>query len=199
MLNGLVCGETLTNRDKRLPLVAHQVGPRVDLFLEHAFDFIQREIGDHRGPGIAGRRARRSCAGSLHHRQNRPLCGPPQTLATTTRRRLVRLLLRSSAEKEFVDLNRAAERVFAREHQAQGMSHAPGRRLAHPKRLGQANGGQPLVRLQDQPQRFEPGAQRQFGGVQWCARRCCELETASAIGALVQTRPCPVLTHVAPG
>src|SRR5262245_54809954 len=33
MLNGLVCGETLTNRDKRLPLVAHQVGPRVDLFL----------------------------------------------------------------------------------------------------------------------------------------------------------------------
>jgi hypothetical protein len=49
------------------------------------------------------------CAGSLHHRQNRMLCGAPQTLATATRRRLVRLLLRPSAEKEFVDLDRAAE------------------------------------------------------------------------------------------
>ena len=49
MLNGLVRGKTLTDRNKCLPLVAHQVSPRVDLFLEHAFDFIHREIGDHCG------------------------------------------------------------------------------------------------------------------------------------------------------
>jgi hypothetical protein len=83
------CRPTRRHGDTRVcALVAHQVGPWVDLFLEHAFDFIHREIGDHRGPGIAGRRALRSCAGSLHHRQNRMLCGAPQTLATTTRRRL---------------------------------------------------------------------------------------------------------------
>src|SRR6516165_10742737 len=132
MLHRLVRGKTLTNCDECLPLVAHQVGPWVDLFLEHAFDFIHREIGDHRGPGIAGRRALRSCTGAL------------QTLATTTRRRLVRLLLLPSAEKEFVDLDRAAEWVLARQHQAQRMSKAPRRRLAYPKRFGQANGGQPL-------------------------------------------------------
>ena len=40
-----------------LPLIAHQVGLGFDLLLEHAFDFIHREIGDHRGPGIAGGRA----------------------------------------------------------------------------------------------------------------------------------------------
>src|SRR5215471_13271935 len=40
MLNGLVRGKTLTDRNECLPpLVAHQVGPRVDLFFEHAFDF----------------------------------------------------------------------------------------------------------------------------------------------------------------
>ena len=114
MLNGLVRGETLTDRDKRLPLIAHQVGPGVDLFVEHAFDFIQREIGDDCGPSIAGKCARRSCAGSLHHRQNRVLCSAPQTLATTARRRLIRLLLRPSAKKEFIDLDGAAERVLAR-------------------------------------------------------------------------------------
>ena len=32
MLNGLVRGKTLTDRNKCLPLVAHQVSPRVDLF-----------------------------------------------------------------------------------------------------------------------------------------------------------------------
>src|SRR5271163_2701637 len=58
MLNGLVCGEVLADSDKRLPFVAHQVGRRLDLFLEHAFDLIHREIGDYRGPGIAGRRDR---------------------------------------------------------------------------------------------------------------------------------------------
>ena len=78
------------------------------------------------------------------------------------------------------------------------MPNAPRRRLAYPKRFGQANRGQPLVRLKDQPQRFEPGAQRQFGGVQWRARRRRELETASAIGALVETRPCSISAHVAP-
>src|SRR5262249_50563782 len=142
--------------------------------------------------------ARRLWVRSPTPRQNRLLRGAQQPLATTAGRRLVRLLLRPSAEKEFVDFDRAAERVLARQHQAQGMPNAPRRRLAYPERLGQANGGQPLVRLQDQPQRFEPGAQRQFGGVQWRARRRRELETASAIGALVQTRPCPVLAHVAP-
>ena len=40
MLHRLVRGKTLTNRDECLPLVAHQVGPWVDLFLEHPFDFI---------------------------------------------------------------------------------------------------------------------------------------------------------------
>ena len=54
MLNGLVRGEVLADSDKRLPFVAHQVGRGFDLFLEHAFDFIRREIGDHCGPGIAG-------------------------------------------------------------------------------------------------------------------------------------------------
>ena len=52
MLNGLVRGEVLTDSDKRLPLVAH-VGGGFDLFLENAFDFIHREIGDNCGPGIA--------------------------------------------------------------------------------------------------------------------------------------------------
>jgi hypothetical protein len=30
------------------------VSAGLDVFIEHAFDFIHREIGDHRGPGIAG-------------------------------------------------------------------------------------------------------------------------------------------------
>jgi hypothetical protein len=68
MLNGLVRGEVLTDSDKRLPLVAHQVSSGLDVFLEHAFDFIHREIGNHRGPGIAGGRAPRGCAGPLYHR-----------------------------------------------------------------------------------------------------------------------------------
>ena len=139
MLNGLVCGEVLADSDKRLPLVAHQVSAGLDVFIEHAFDFIHREIGDHRGPGIAGGRARRGCAGPLYHRQNRALCGPSQPFATAARRRLVSSLLWPSAEKELVDLDRAAERVLARQHQAQGMSNAPGCRLAHPKCLGQTN------------------------------------------------------------
>jgi hypothetical protein len=46
MLNGLVRGEILADRDKRLPFVAHQVGRGFDLFLKHAFDFIHREISD---------------------------------------------------------------------------------------------------------------------------------------------------------
>ena len=54
MLNGLVCGEVLTDGDKRHPFIAHQVSAGVDL-------------------------------------------------------------------------------VVARQHQAQGMSNAPGRRLAHPR------------------------------------------------------------------
>ena len=139
MLNGLVRGEVLADSDKRLPFVAHQVGRGFDLFLEHAFDFIRREIGDHCGPGIAGRGAPRGRVGPLHHRQDWLLRGPPQTFATAAWRRLVDPLLRPSAEKELVDLDRAAERVLARQHQAQGMSNAPGGRLAHPKCLGQTN------------------------------------------------------------
>jgi hypothetical protein len=198
MLNGLVRGEVLADSDKRLPLVAHQVGPGLDLFVEHAFDFIHRKIGDHRGAGIAGGGALRGCAGPLHHRQDRALHGPPQTFAPAARRRLAGALLRPSAEKELIDLDRAAKRVLASQHQAQGMSNAPSRRLAHPKRLSEANRGQPLVRLQDQLQYLEPGAQRQLGGVQWHARRRGELKTADAIRALIQTRPRPVPAHVAP-
>src|SRR6516225_6046018 len=73
MLHRLVRGKTLTNCDECLPLVAHQVGPWVDLFLEHAFDFIHREIGDHRGPGIAGRRARSADLASLEPSEKAPL------------------------------------------------------------------------------------------------------------------------------
>src|SRR5215469_924976 len=72
------------------------------------------------------------------------LCGSPQTLATTARRRRVRLLLRPSAEKEFVDLDCAAKRVLARQHQAQGMSHAPRRRLAHPSASAKRMDDSPL-------------------------------------------------------
>jgi len=124
MLNGLVRGEVLADSDKRLPLVADQVGRGLNLFVEHAFDFIHREIGDHRGAGIAGGRALRGCAGPLYHRQDRALCGPSQTLATPAWWRLVDPLLRPSAEKELVDLDRAGERVLARQHQSQGMSNA---------------------------------------------------------------------------
>ena len=35
---------------------------------------------------------------------------------------------------------KALAKFKAKKHQAQGMSHAPRRRLAHPKCLGQANG-----------------------------------------------------------
>jgi hypothetical protein len=42
-------------------------------------------------------------------------------------------------EIELVDLDCAAERGFPRQHQAQGMSEAPRRRLADAERLGQAN------------------------------------------------------------
>src|SRR5271170_626426 len=118
MLNGLVCGEVLADSDKRLPLVAHQVSAGLDVFIEHAFDFIHREIGDYRSPGIAGRCAPRGCAGPLYHRQDRALRGAPQTFATAARRRFVGPLLRPSAEKELVDLDCAAERVLAGQHQA---------------------------------------------------------------------------------
>jgi hypothetical protein len=99
MLNGLVRGEVLADSDKRLPLVAHQVGRGLNLFVEHAFDFIHREIGDHRGAGIAGGRALRGCAGPLYHRQDRALCGPSQTLATPAWWRLVDPLLRRPPRK----------------------------------------------------------------------------------------------------
>src|SRR5271155_1690088 len=133
MLNGLVRGEVMADSEKRLPLVAHQVSAGLDVFIENAFDFIHREIGDYCGPGIAGWRAPRGCVGPLHHHQDRLLCGPSQTFATAARRRFASALLWPSAEKELINLDRPAERVLARQHQAQGMSNAPGRRLAHPK------------------------------------------------------------------
>ena len=46
MPNRLVRGEALTNGDKRLPFIAHQMSRGVDLFLEHPFDFIHREISN---------------------------------------------------------------------------------------------------------------------------------------------------------
>ena len=125
MLNGLMRSETLADSDKRFPLIAHQVNPGLDLFFEHAFDFIHREIGDDRGTGITGRRALHSRAGPLYHRQDRALCGPSQTLATTAWRWLVGSLFRPATKKELVDFDGAAERVLARQHQAQGMSNAP--------------------------------------------------------------------------
>ena len=51
-------------------------------------------------------------------------------------------------EEATVQSLRSAERVLARQHQAQSISNAPGCRLAHPNCLGQANGRQSLVRLQ---------------------------------------------------
>src|SRR5271166_2130867 len=114
MLNGLVRGEVLTDSDKRLPLVAHQVGGGFDLFLENAFDFIHREIGDHRGSGIACGRAFYRRAGPLYYHQGRALGGLAQTLATAPRRRLVSPLLWPATEIELVDFDRAAERVLAR-------------------------------------------------------------------------------------
>jgi hypothetical protein len=55
-----------------------------------------------------------------------------------------------------------------------------------------------MVRLQDQPQRFEPDAQRQLGSVERRACRRRELKTAGAIGALIQTGPRSVSAHVPP-
>jgi hypothetical protein len=60
-----VRGEVLTDSDKRLPLVAHQVGSGLDLFIEHAFA-IERLATTERQPGSGAcpdiRRSNRPCA-----------------------------------------------------------------------------------------------------------------------------------------
>ena len=149
MLNGLMRSETLADSDKRFPLIAHQVNPGVDLFFEHAFDFIHREIGDDRGTGITGQSVPCTVAlGRCTTARTGRFVVRRRPFATTAWRWLVGSLFRPATKKELVDFDGAAERVLARQHQAQGMSNAPRCRLAYPKRLGQANGGQTLVRLQ---------------------------------------------------
>ncbi len=58
MLNGLMRCKTLTDRNECLPLVAHQGGPSGrPLSPSTRSTSSIEEIGNHRGPGIAGRRA----------------------------------------------------------------------------------------------------------------------------------------------
>jgi hypothetical protein len=76
---------------------------------------------------------------------------------------------------EPIDLDHAIEGLFPPNHQAQGMAHAPGRRLADAKRFGQADRGEALVRLQHQPETREPHPKRELGCMKRCAGRDREL------------------------
>jgi hypothetical protein len=77
--------------------------------------------------------------------------------------RAIRIQPWLAAEIKFIDFNDAAELIVVRQHQTQGMPHAPRRLLTDAEGFGQTHGRNPFIRLKNKPQTGQPRPQRQLG------------------------------------
>ncbi len=104
--------------------------------------------------------------GTLNNDHGRRLGRTRLSFAAPTGTGLVGIGPGRATEIHFVDFDDATQRVVGGHQQAQHMPHPPCRRLAHSDDFGQPHQGDALVRLQDEPQDQQPGAQRQLGRMQ---------------------------------
>ena len=144
MLHGLMFGKALADGHECLRLITHQMRVGSDLCFNRTFGSAQRKTGHDRGTRVTGRSAGRDVGRPLHHRHDRRFLRIRLTFPAPSRRWVIRPLSGTSPEMEMVDLNRAVEHVFPRHHQPQCVTHAPGRRLAHSKDLGEPDQDKPL-------------------------------------------------------
>src|ERR1700722_16792351 len=104
MYNGLVSGKPLADRFEGRPVVAHEVGLRVNADLENLFGLSKRENFPSQSARLPSRRADRRRLWPLDHSQHRGLRRPALPFATTPGRRGVRRSFEAAAEVELVDL-----------------------------------------------------------------------------------------------
>jgi hypothetical protein len=98
-------------------------------------------------------------------------------------------VLRRPAEIFEIDFHDARERrsIAIVHHCPDRMTEPPGRRLRDPEEPGHHHGRDTLARCDNEIHRLYPDRQRQLCGVQ--RRPCCHGVLASAIAALLETRP----------
>jgi hypothetical protein len=160
--DSIVGSEGFTDRDEGFPFIAHQVSRLVDGVAQHPAGLTLRKIVNHPSSGLSGWCAVMKVLWPLNNREHRRFRSSRLPLAATTQAGPIGVPTRSPSDIELIDLDRAAELLFARHQQSQDMTYAPGRRLADADRLGQAHGRYALVGLQDEPQTSQPDPQWQL-------------------------------------
>ncbi|EAV41310.1 probable ISRm25b transposase [Stappia aggregata IAM 12614] len=134
----------------------------------------------------------------LRDLMRRGLCGV-KLVISDAHEGITATFLRLTADKEMIDLYRSLQHVLASNHQTQGMSHPPDRRLADTQSLSQSNRRHAFVRLQNEPHAFQPHTQGKLGGVLRRVPCRSELDAAIAVGTLIKTWTSPALSHVTGG
>lgn len=133
----------------------------------------------------------------LHHPHDRRFRRIRLIFPAPSRRWVIRPLSGTSPRWKWSISTVPSSMFSRRHHQPQGVTHAPGRRLAHAKDLGEPDRGQALVRLEQQPHGLQLDTQGQLGRMPRGMGRHGELEPASAIGALIKTRSRTPLAGIA--
>ena len=181
MMDGVMGRKGTAQGHKCLPFIAHQMSAGLNCLRENPIGFGLRKVLNHCGPNLARSRADAHIRRPLHGHECRCFQGFRLTFTSTAGWRIVRIPPRLAADIEAVDFDHTIKGMLASDHQTQGVAHTPGGRLANAEGLCQANGGNPLVRLQHQPEAGEPSPQREFRRVQRCAGCDGELKPAGLL------------------
>jgi len=106
-------GKRLTDRQERLPLIAHEMGRRVNGLRQHPTSFALRQIIDDLGPSLAGRRTFDQLFRPLDDGEDRCFSCPRLAFAAPPQARAISVFSRAAADIEFVDLDGTAELLLS--------------------------------------------------------------------------------------
>lgn len=182
----MVSCEGLADRHEGFPLVAHQMCPRVHGLAQHPVCLTFGEIRCDMGSGLASAAPLFRRCWPLHDGERGGLRRPRLAFPSPAETRTTGVLAGAAADREFVHLDSARERLLAGQHQSQGVAHPPSRRLADPNRRSQAHRGDALTGRQNEPKPRQSDPQRQLGRMPRRPRGDGERQAAFPVRALIQ-------------